>query len=338
MEAAAARAPRLMARRTPRDGERHGVWRRLLGRVGIVAVSALVAVTVAAAAYDHLTGAGTARTPPLDAHGHLVRTGDVTTHYELWGRTGPPIVLVHGFLESAAVWGRVGPLLARDGFRVYALDVRGYGYTERRGPYDLDGDTAQLGAFLSALHLDAAHGSTPTLVGHSSGAAIVGNVALTDAGSARRVVFMDGDGTPYGVGPAWVHRLFVDPYATAMIRLGTRHPSLAERMYRSGCGAGCPPFDRDAWLTPFRGAQAESALKAILRQPLIGLTYAQEARIHTPAAVVYGARDPEMDAASARATAARLHTDVVVAVPGAAHLPMLSAPDAVTDELRRLAR
>ena len=114
------------------------------------------------------------------------------------------------------MWDRVGPVLARDGYRVYALDVRGFGYTQRRGPYTLAGDVAQLSAFLSALHLDAAHGGTATLVGHSSGAAIVGALARAQPADVRGVVFLDGDGTPYGVGPAWVHHLVVDPYATAL--------------------------------------------------------------------------------------------------------------------------
>jgi pimeloyl-ACP methyl ester carboxylesterase len=274
----------------------------------------------------------------MDAHGHRVRTGDIESHYEQWGRRGPPIVLVHGFLESAAVWNRVGPVLARDGYRVYAVDVRGFGYTQRRGRYTLAGDIVQLSAFLSALHPDAPHGGTATLVGHSSGAAIVGGLARAQPADVHGVIFLDGDGTPYGVGPAWAHHLLVNPYATALVRLATRHPWLAERVYGSACGPACPAFDADAWFRPFRVPGAEGALESILRQPLIGLTYAQEQQIHVPSAVIYGSEDHEMTAASARSTAARLHTDVVVAIPGAAHLPMLSAPDTVATEVRRFVR
>ena len=135
-----------------------------------------------------------------------------------------------------------------------------------------------------------------------------------------------------------MHRLVLDPYATAVVRLLTRHPWVAERVYRGACGQDCPAFDAAAWLRPFRVPGAERALKAILRQPLIGLTYAQERQIHVPSAVIYGSQDPEMAAASARSTAARLHTDVVVAIPGAAHLPMLSAPGTVAAEVERFVR
>ena len=192
-----------------------GVWRRRLRRVVAAVAAPVVAVTVVAAGYD-VASEGTVPAPPLGAHGHRVRTGDIESHYEQWGHTGPPIVLVHGFLESAAVWDRVGPVLARDGYRVYALDVRGFGYTERRGPYTLAGDTAQLSAFLSALHL----GRRPAAVrrswwGTPAARRSWGALARAQPADVRGVVFLDGDGTPYGVGPAWVHRLVLDPYATA---------------------------------------------------------------------------------------------------------------------------
>ncbi len=315
----------------PPTGDADGVgrdrrsWFRVVRELGRGVLALVVTVTVASAAYDVSSGR-TLPTPPLDANGHMSRAGVLLTHYEQWGRAGPAIVFVHGFLESAAVWSRVGPLLARDGFRAYALDVRGYGYTQRRGPYSLDGDTAQLQAFLVALHLDRAHHSAPLLVGHSSGAAIIGKLALTSPSAVRKIVFMDGDGTPYGVGPAWIHRLFVDPYATTLIRLGTRHPWLAERAYRASCGATCPPFAADTWLRPFQVADAEGALKAILRQQLIGLTYAQERQINVPAAVLYGSHDPEMTGADAMATATRLRAGLVTSIPDARHLGMLSNP------------
>jgi pimeloyl-ACP methyl ester carboxylesterase len=92
------------------------------------------------------------------------------------GFPGSPIVLVHGFLESASVWDEVGPRLAAMGHRVYAIDVKGYGYTQRHGPYTLDSDTEQLAGFLTGMGLTSNPTDLPTLVGHSSGAAIVGDL------------------------------------------------------------------------------------------------------------------------------------------------------------------
>ncbi|HYY12087.1 MAG TPA: alpha/beta hydrolase [Kineosporiaceae bacterium] len=313
-------------------------WRRVLRRAVVVVVGSWLAGTLLAVVYVLTTGGSLGR-PALGPSHHDVRTGDLVTHYEQWGTSGPPVVLVHGFLESSSVWDLAGPMLAARGYRVYALDVRGFGYTERRGPYTLDSDTDQLRAFLGALHLTPADRAVPLLVGHSSGAAIVTDLALRDPGAARRIVLMDGDGTPYGAGPAFVHALVVDPYATALVRLFTRHPALAaSAVYGRACGPGCPPFDADAWTRPFRVDGAEPALVDILGQPLIGLTYAQEEQVHVPATIVYGTEDPQMSADDATATARRLRTADVVPLPGAAHLGMLSHPALLVDAVDAAAR
>jgi len=173
-------------------------------------------ITAVAVGYDR-SPAKTLPPPPLDAAGHYLTVDGLATHYEQWGTAGSPIVLVPGFLESAYVWNRVGPRLAAQGHRVYAIDIRGYGYNQRRGPYTLAADTDQLAGFLTATGLESNRNARPLLVGHSSGPAIIGNLARLRPTDVSAAVFMDGDGTPYGVGPAWIHRLLVDPEATALI-------------------------------------------------------------------------------------------------------------------------
>ena len=46
------------------------------------------------------------------------------------GGSGPPLLLLHGFPQSYAMWHRVAPRLARD-FTVIAPDLRGYGGSGR---------------------------------------------------------------------------------------------------------------------------------------------------------------------------------------------------------------
>src|SRR5689334_21262872 len=77
-----------------------------------------------------------------------------------WGTHGSPIVLVHGFVESADAFDRLAPLLAR-GHRVYAYDVRGFGWSARGAPYGDAPDRRQLAELIGALHLHR-----PVLVGH----------------------------------------------------------------------------------------------------------------------------------------------------------------------------
>lgn len=324
--------------RRPRRAASHPAGiRRFAGRVLLILLALVGTLTAASALYNHATATPSAM-PPLDAHGHEVRTGDFSTHYEAWGTSGSAVVLVHGFAESDQVFDDLGPLLAATHHRVYALDVRGYGYTERRGPYNLASDTDQFADFLQVLHLRRADGSSTVLVGHSSGAAIVGNLALTRPADIAGIVFLDGDGTPYGAGPSWVHTLVRDPYATTLVRLVSRHPGLAARVYDQACGPRCPPFTgavADAWTRPFRMQDATAAMRQILGQQLIGLEPDQLTRIRVPAAVIYGSDDPQTPTALARETATRLHAPAPIPIAGARHLVMISSPHPLAQALLR---
>jgi pimeloyl-ACP methyl ester carboxylesterase len=309
-----------------------GVLRRLrrLARWVLILWVALALLTTGASFVYNAVSQGTVPVPKGD--GRFVRTGDVRTYYRQWGTAGTPVVLVHGFMESSFAWHLFGPELARRGYRVFAIDVRGFGYTDRRPPYTLSADTRQLAEFIAALHLDSAHGGSPVLVGHSSGAAIVGNLARTQSSKVAGIVFADGDGTPYGAGPTWVRGFVRDPWMISVVRLVTRHPSLVRPFYRRLCGSTCPAWTKKeaaGWATPFRVAGAEDALEAVLHQGLIGMSGAEISAIRVPAAVVRADGDPQMGLRLAQLTARRLHTDMLTTIRHSGHLVMLAQPGAL---------
>ena len=266
-------------------------------------------------------------TPP----GHVVDAAGVPTRVEHWPavhpRGLPALVLVPGFGESTYVWSRVGPLLAADR-DVYAYDVRGLGFSARPPPYTLDADTDQLAGLIIALQL-----SRPVVVGHSSGAAIALSLALRSPAALSGVVVANGDGTPYfGADrtPGGSRRPpLVEPIATAVVAAVVRHRSTIRRLVESNCGPGCPVDDAaiDRWRAPFLVPGGVDALVAIVRQPLIGLTDAQEEAVRVPAAVVYSGEDTTFDRDAALATAARLRTGLVAGLPGARHLALLGEPE-----------
>ena len=300
--------------------------RRILRWLGIVVVSLALVSTVLSVIYN----ASTQGTVALSSGGgHFVRTGDVRTHYETWGSSGRPVILVHGFAESTFAWHVFGPELASLGYHVFAIDVRGFGYTERKPPYSLSADTTQLQRFISAMHLGAPDMPKLVLAGHSSGAAIVGNLARLHPSLVAGVVFVDGDGTPYGAGPGWAGGFVRDPWMRSVVRLVTRHTWVVKPFYNRLCGSTCPRWtskEADGWARPFRVRGAEDALERIIHQGLIGMTAKQIEAVHVPASVIYGEHDPQMGRDSAQLTARRLHTSRITAIRGASHLVMLAQP------------
>ena len=65
-----------------------------------------------------------------------VDVGDVTIHCVVAGE-GPPVLLLHGYPQSLAMWARVAPLLA-ERFSVVCADLRGYGDSSK--PHDDSAD------------------------------------------------------------------------------------------------------------------------------------------------------------------------------------------------------
>jgi pimeloyl-ACP methyl ester carboxylesterase len=298
----------------------------------------LAVVTTASFAYNAITARRAA--PP---HGlRYVQAADIRTRYQTWGTTGSPVVLVHGAFEQVDTWSRLAPLLARD-HRVYALDLTGDGYSERRGPYTVSHFTRQLLGFLSAMHLGGP-GERPLLVGHSSGAAVVTEAALRAPGRIGSVMLLDGDALNTGAGPpSALKYLLIDPYRTSLLRTGLRADWLIRSVYDAQCGPACPRLDAaglDQWRRPLQVPGAEAALWSMLRQGVPGIPANQVARLaalRIPKSVVFGAQDDVFSKQTPQQTARRIGAPSPTLIPRARHLTMISSPRMVAAAVEALA-
>src|SRR5256885_6789889 len=96
----------------------------------------------------------------VDLHGHRVI-------YRTAG-SGPPVVLIHGMVNSSRHWREVALPLARSGFTVIAPDLIGHGDSATpRGDYSLGAHAAVIRDLLAVIGIERA-----TIVGHSLGVGI----------------------------------------------------------------------------------------------------------------------------------------------------------------------
>jgi len=319
----------------PRGRPRRGrVWRFTRWVLLTLFVGA-IAATAASFGYNQSTNGPVLRPSRL----LMARGGGFDTRYREWGTAGTPIVLVPGAFETADTFAALGPVLAA-GHRVFAIDLTGTGYSTPSPPYSAAHLAAQLLAFLAAKGLTGA--SAPVLIGHSSGAAVVGLAAATGGSRfARGVVFLDGDATPLG-GPGFLGWLLVNPYRTTLLRIALRQGWLIEKLYRSQCGPACPPLDSaglQTWRLPLEQPGFSSELVYTLRHGIPAMTAKEFSQLHAltvPKLVIYGNDDPQMSAADAAQTATRIGAPAPVAIPGR-HLTMISSPRQLTAALHGFA-
>jgi pimeloyl-ACP methyl ester carboxylesterase len=98
---------------------------------------------------------------------------------------GPPVVLCHGFPELAFSWRHQIPVLAREGYRVIAPDMRGFGESSR--PHEVEAyDVVSLCGDMTGL-LDALGEESAIFVGHDWGASLVWSLALLEPARVRAV-------------------------------------------------------------------------------------------------------------------------------------------------------
>ena len=117
-----------------------------------------------------------------------IDTGEIALRCAVEGE-GPLVIMVHGFPESWYSWRhQIGPV-ADAGFTACAVDVRGYGGSDKPQPveaYAMERIVGDLIGLRKALSPDA----PAVLVGHDWGAPIVWNSALTHPEHFRAVAGM----------------------------------------------------------------------------------------------------------------------------------------------------
>ena len=301
-----------------RAGRRIRKWLR---RLGIAALAVFAAVT----AFSLIFNAATQ--PPADidpGFGAYVQVGSSSVHYQTWGASGTPIVMIPGFLESSTVWSEVGPLLGEHHV-VYALDLPGDGYTRYTGPMLLNSAAELVDGFIQALHLQR-----PLLVGHSLGAAVAGSLALAHPQDVRKVIFADGDGLTISLPPKWLRSLILDgPYMTTLLRIGSRWTSVDKWLIKTTCGPSCPALSTalaEEWTRPLHQLSGEHALHDLMVNSDYGLTPQQISAITVPTAIIWGSDDSQ--GGSLDGAIADLHHPPVHTIGNAGHLTMIADPKA----------
>src|SRR4029077_16310484 len=85
----------------------------------------------------------------LDADLLRIPVGPGSMHVERYGHGGAPVLFVHGFGTCSFLWREVGPALAMANRTAFAIDLFGYGESDR--PFD-----AQYGIAAQSDYLDRA--------------------------------------------------------------------------------------------------------------------------------------------------------------------------------------
>ncbi len=267
----------------------------------------------------------------LELHGHRVI-------YRIAG-SGPPVVLIHGMVNSSLHWEAVAHRLAAD-YTVIAPDLIGHGDSATpRGDYSLGAHAASIRDLLAVIGIDRA-----TIVGHSLGGGVAMQFFYQFPQRVERMVLVSSGGLGREVSP--MLRGAALPGASALLwlaahpRVGAALSQAGERLRERGSGKG---VYLQAIARALQPLQRPGARKAFL-QTLRSVIDAQGQRVSArdrlyllgplPTLIVWGARDNTIPISHGRYAHQAIPHSRFETLPRAAHFPHLEDPEGLAAVLR----
>ncbi|HST34125.1 MAG TPA: alpha/beta fold hydrolase [Solirubrobacteraceae bacterium] len=257
--------------------------------------------------------------------------------------SGPPIVLIHGMLNSSSHWRSVALNLASE-YTVIAPDLIGHGDSAApRGDYSLGAHAASIRDLLAAIGIDRA-----TIVGHSLGGGVAMQFFYQFPQRVERLVLISSGGLGREVKPTL--RTAALPGVSGLLALTIR-PRLIAALYGAGAqmrerGAGAGVYLQAAAraLRPLQNADARGAFLHTLRSviDIHGQRVSATDRLYLlealPTMIVWGERDNTIPLAHGRSAHEAIPHSLFRTLPAAAHFPHLEDADGLSELLREFMR
>ncbi len=251
--------------------------------------------------------------------------GEVLAYIEMGNPAGRPVVMVHGYTDSARDWVPMLPYMAAQ-FHLILIDIRGHGqsgkpeccYNRLDFAYDIK------------LLLDALQQPKADFVGHSLGTIIIQTFAEYWPERTGRIVLISSTG---GMPPDAPKKAPQFDFAAAIRNL--KEPIEADSPFMIAWWDSPTPVDPD-FIARERKDAAAIPLRvwlAVLDQTLAGDNYADLQRtlprLKAPTLLIWGSKDPIMEEPMRKSLRDALPTAQVRIFDGLGHNPFWEDPAGV---------
>src|SRR5947207_2192433 len=267
----------------------------------------------------------------VDLHGHRVI-------YRTVG-SGPPVVLIHGMVNSSRHWEHVALRLAEE-YTVVAPDLIGHGDSATpRGDYSIGAHAAVIRDLLALIGIERA-----TIVGHSLGGGVAMQFFYQFPQRTERLVLVSSGGLGQEVSP--LLRAAALPGAALILRVAARPRLVAAldatgaRLRASGRSIGVYVQAIARALAPLQQPASRRAFLQTLRSVIDvhGQRVSARDRLYLlgdmPTLVVWGKRDRTIPLEHGLAAAREIPRCRFETLPRAAHFPHLEDPEGLAAMLR----
>ena len=251
--------------------------------------------------------------------------------------TGRPLVLLHGWSMSSAVFTETLPALA-DHFRVLAPDLRGHGLSEGGSGYALDDLADDLRMWLEGLKIDSFD-----LLGWSLGGQVALRLASQLGPRVRRLLLVAA--TPcFVAGEGWTAGLPAGQVKAMARGLRRRYQETLEDFFHRQFVAGEISAERlrqiKAFAAPVIGDRIPAAEPILAALETLQTTDLRRElkELQVPTMVVHGEGDDIIPCEAGRYLATNLPHGSFFGLPDTGHAPFLTRPEQCCNLLREFCR
>jgi pimeloyl-ACP methyl ester carboxylesterase len=251
--------------------------------------------------------------------------GEVMAYIEMGNLSGPPVIMVHGYTDSARDWVPMLPFVSPK-FHLILVDIRGHGQSSKpECCYNRLDFAYDIKLLLDALHIPKAD-----LVGHSLGTIIIQTFAEYWPQRTGRIVLISSTG---GNPPDAANKPPQFDFAAAIRDL--KEPIEADSPFMIAWWDSPTPVDPDFIARERRDAAAIplQVWLAVLDQSLSGDIYADLQktlpRLKAPTLLIWGSKDPIMEEPMRKSLMDALPNASVKIFDGLGHNPFWEDPAGV---------
>jgi pimeloyl-ACP methyl ester carboxylesterase len=261
-----------------------------------------------------------------------VPVGPGSLHVERYGLGGEAVLLVHGFGTNSFVWRNVGPSIAMANLTAFAIDMFGYGASDR--PFDADYGIAAQAEYLDRA-LTALRMARATVVGLDLGGAVALRFAAAHPERVEKLVLINPvafDEIPAGDVKSLQRN--TGRFALQVSRGVMGAAPLMRELLRNSVAdpASMPDTLVGRYMAPYVGSDGVDHLLRTAR--VIDKDDMDEVDLRAlphPTLILWGERDPWVSSKVADDLASAIGGSKLVRLPNASRLVPEDAPDMVAD-------
>jgi pimeloyl-ACP methyl ester carboxylesterase len=267
---------------------------------------------------------------PNSEYSKFAEVDGIKLHYQEKG-TGTPLVLIHGYGSSTYTWRDVFEPLAKE-FRVIAVDLKGFGFSEKpAGDYTRRAQAVLVQKFLDKLKVEKAW-----FAGSSMGGEISLNIALQDPKLVEGLILIDSAGVKSVRGSSFTPAIYKVPFiGRAFVAVGLLSDNLVreslERSYFDDTRVTKQVVD--TYYLPLQTDSGQRAVISAQRQWDLYPIEDQLSKVNVPTLLIWGKEDVVTPLAGGQKMDAEIKDSKLVVFEKVGHLPAEEVPEKVIEEI-----